>query len=391
MYKLCVSRRPFGRSFRRRIPWQTERHLPTLLALAIVVLSVVSIGQPAFSQDYVPTISHRLVGHQTCVFRLAISPDGETLASGDASGTLILWDLTSSEAIAKITASSSAIRSLVFSVDGRTLALAGSATQWKLYFLNTNKLLRNYSSHKLLRTFDTGNSVRNLHYRDMSLPAFTQSSSGEIQQWNPKTGSSQKIHQRFNTHSEFSTDARLIVEENQHRPGYSTLAVKSVLKSDLVSEFKRLQFRAPISQFSYDGSRVATASFARVDSRDPRIRVWNSQSGLLTADLTHRMQAVNQVAFDRTGSFLCAVGSAIDQSKRMHPSPNDSKHRERISVEIWNLGSMKRYPTVFCEGKGPFFPHRSGHTYCCEFSSDSRLLATSGGGADVVLWQMKKE
>ena len=363
---------------------QMGQLLLTVLAFAVVILVIVSRSQTAFSNDFVPTVSHRLIGHQACVFSLAISPDGNTLASGDANGTLILWDLTTFEEIAQITASGSAVRSLAFSVDGRTLALAGSAPQWKLYFLNTNKLLRSYSTHKLLRTFDTGNSVCMLHYRDMQLPAFTRSCSGEIQRWDPKTGLSAPVQMKHPAIGELSGDARLIVGWKPQTTGYPTVIVRGFPQGDLVQEFTRLQFHAPRSQFSHDASQVATGSFTPKDGHDPRIRLWSVRTGMLTGDLTHRMQHVNQIAFDRSGTLLCAVGGARDQRSGRARAAIPS---ERVSIEIWNLKSMKRYPTEFCEGNGAFFPRKTGRTYCCEFSPDSRLLATSGGGAEIILWK----
>lgn len=57
---------------------------------------------------------------------LAISPDGRTLAWGDAEGTITLWELTAGQVRRRLKGHHSYVQSLAFSPDGKTLA-SGSA------------------------------------------------------------------------------------------------------------------------------------------------------------------------------------------------------------------------------------------------------------------------
>ena len=60
------------------------------------------------------------------VHAIALSPDGRTIASGGADGSVILWDLETSQQLGDpIAAHTEGVRSLAFSGDGRTLASAG--------------------------------------------------------------------------------------------------------------------------------------------------------------------------------------------------------------------------------------------------------------------------
>jgi WD40 repeat protein len=69
----------------------------------------------------------QLGGHTDEVHAVALSPDGQTLASGGADGSVILWDLPTSQQLGDpIAAHSDGVRSLAFSGDGRTLASAGA-------------------------------------------------------------------------------------------------------------------------------------------------------------------------------------------------------------------------------------------------------------------------
>ena len=70
-----------------------------------------------------------LEGHTKFVLRLAMSPDGTTLASGSGDSTIKLWDTKTYEEMATLRGSDSDIWSLAFSPDGSMLA-AGTFRGW---------------------------------------------------------------------------------------------------------------------------------------------------------------------------------------------------------------------------------------------------------------------
>lgn len=77
-------------------------------------------------------------GYATALYSLAVSPDGSTLAAGDRSGVVLLWDVESGRTLGRLDASAfytfdaekraraiGGVRSLAFSPDGRELAMGG--------------------------------------------------------------------------------------------------------------------------------------------------------------------------------------------------------------------------------------------------------------------------
>jgi len=67
-----------------------------------------------------------LEGHRDSVTAVAFSPDGETLASGDVEGRIILWDIASHQPLGQpFTGHKKGVLSMAFSPDGGTLASGG--------------------------------------------------------------------------------------------------------------------------------------------------------------------------------------------------------------------------------------------------------------------------
>ena len=75
-----------------------------------------------------------LTGHTEEVYSVAFSPDGKTLASGDADSTVRLWDVAAHQPIAApLTGHTDAVDSVAFSPDGKTLAsgsIDGTVRLW---------------------------------------------------------------------------------------------------------------------------------------------------------------------------------------------------------------------------------------------------------------------
>ncbi|MBN2394416.1 MAG: hypothetical protein JXR84_27020 [Anaerolineae bacterium] len=82
------------------------------------------------SLQHNPQLRNRLYGHESWVWSVAFSPDGQTLASGSNDNTIILWDVTDPRAPTPLgvplTGHTGDVRSVAFNPDGQTLASGSS-------------------------------------------------------------------------------------------------------------------------------------------------------------------------------------------------------------------------------------------------------------------------
>ena len=71
-----------------------------------------------------------LTGHSAGVESVAISPNGQLLASGSRDDTIEIWNLGSGRLLRTLTGHSDPVFSVVFSPDGQTI-VSGSGCSWR--------------------------------------------------------------------------------------------------------------------------------------------------------------------------------------------------------------------------------------------------------------------
>lgn len=83
-----------------------------------------------------------LVSYDNFIDTVAISPNGQILASGDNKGIIKLWDLSSGKLIRTVSAHSEVVSAVAFTPDGNTLVSSSRDRTIKLWHVNTGELLR---------------------------------------------------------------------------------------------------------------------------------------------------------------------------------------------------------------------------------------------------------
>ena len=88
-----------------------------------------------------PKLVNTWTAHEDGVGSVAISPDGQTLASGSWDGTIKLWDLQTRKLQRTLTEHSKDVASVIFCPDGQTLVSGSYDNTIKRWHLDTGKLL----------------------------------------------------------------------------------------------------------------------------------------------------------------------------------------------------------------------------------------------------------
>lgn len=145
---------------------------------------------------------HTLTGHSARVFSVAISPDGQTFASGGEDGEIRLWNLDTGELIRSLDRhetikqwhphtgerlnvleewkDSSLVFSITFSPDSQILVIGSAHGKIKLWNLETGELLRSLEGHS--------ENVNSITISSDGQILVSGSGNGEIKLWNLRTG-----------------------------------------------------------------------------------------------------------------------------------------------------------------------------------------------------------
>jgi eukaryotic-like serine/threonine-protein kinase len=329
-----------------------------------------------------------LTGHLDSVTCAAFSPDGKTLATGSADNTVILWDVASRKRLGLLAGHSSEVNFVGFSPGGKILVSASTDQSAKLWDLQTLQV-----KHTLLRY---SNVVRSAAFSPDGRTLVTGGGDGTVKLWDPSTG-----------REAGSLDAhQLIVWSLAFSPDGGTLAMGlddgSVGVWDLTArrEIHSLTGHRSVAtcvQFSPDGQTLASGSL------DDTIRLWSThtwgEKGVLRGHLasvsavafTPDSRTVLSSSFDKTVKIWDANPPQMVSSVQAHaswctaePSP-DGKIIASTStdgtIKLWDALSLANLATL--KGGGGRLIAYS------KFSSDGRLLASASADNTIKLWDVR--
>jgi serine/threonine protein kinase len=190
-----------------------------------------------------PTLIRTLTGHSDSVDCLAISPDGQTLASGSRDNTIKIWNLSTGQVRSTLTGHSGWVNSVAISPDGQTLASGGRDNTIKIWNLSSGQVISPLSEHSGLlfsvAISPDGQTLASSEYKTIRI-------------WNLSTGQ----------------EIRTLTE---HSNSVDCLAI------------------------SPDGQTLASGSY------DKTIKIWNLSTGQVRSTLTGHSRFVSSVAISPDG------------------------------------------------------------------------------------------
>ncbi|MEG3918752.1 AAA-like domain-containing protein [Microcoleus sp. POL10_C6] len=294
--------------------------------------------------------------HNGIVWRMAFSPDSKLLACASGDGTVKVWQQEGTswpgpKLLHTLEGHSKEFNGVAFSPDGETLAASGENNTVKLWDKNGN----------LLTILDRTDAVRSLSFSPDGEMLVSASAEGTIRLWK-KDGpfwDAVKLLRTFQAHSaaiwevEFSPDGEIFASASMdktvklwpsHAPSDEELQPLRTLKGH-ASGVESLDF-------SPDGEIIATAS------GDRTIKFWSKDGKDLRTFAGHR-SALWNIAFSRDGSFIASLGIGN-------------------AVKLW-------------QPKNIFFLPLLGHdaaVYRAAFAPDGKIVATASTDGTVKLWRV---
>ncbi|MGF1495444.1 MAG: NB-ARC domain-containing protein [Elainellaceae cyanobacterium] len=276
---------------------------------------------------------------------IAFSPDGQLLATGDASGEVRLWRVADGEHLRTYKGHSGWIWAVVFSPDGCTIASGGDDHTVQLWSVNDARCFQVFNEHS--------NRVRTLAFSPDGRLLASGSSDDTVRLWDGQTGQclqTLKGHEASIRSIAFSPNGQWLASGSADL----TVRIWNLGLGTCTTVLKGHTAGVRSVKFSPDGATVVSGS------SDRTIRFWNPQDGSLQHVLQGHESRIWSVAFHPLGTLL-ASGSD-DQT-----------------VRLWDVAS-KRCLSVL-----------RGHTsrvWAVAFSPDRVTLASSGDDHTVRLWNV---
>lgn len=228
---------------------------------------------------------------------IALSPDGQTLASGSF-GTIRIWNLKTGKLIRTINGvhSKKWVRTLTIAPDNRTLVSGGDDKNISMWNLKTGKAIRTMSGHK-------GGVNAIAISRDGQILA-SGSDDKTVCLWNLKTGSRMLTlsgHRAQVNALAFSRDGQTLVSGSDD-------------KTVRLWNFKAGQLRKVLTGHAGAVKAVAIGPDGQTlasSSSDNTIRIWNLKEGKHTRTLDGHSSWVRTLAISPDGKTLVSGGAKI--------------------------------------------------------------------------------
>ncbi|MGJ3252693.1 MAG: protein kinase domain-containing protein [Elainellaceae cyanobacterium] len=294
---------------------------------------------------------HTLLGHSGAVSAIAISPNGQWLASGGADRSIKLWDLQSGMLVHTFAGRSlwfgdghrDRISSLQFASDSSQVLSGSDDGTIKLWDINTRQCIASLTGQ--------GWIVASIALSPDGQLLVSGSADGSVTLWNM---ANREPIERWKKHRDqvnalaISPDGQLLVSGSYDK----TIRVWNLHTAELINTIRGHGDRVSAIALSPDWSLLISGSW------DRNLRLWDLDAGELICTLARHTDRVNAIAVNPDGQIFASAG-------------DDTR------IYLWHLESGDRL-------------HSLGHSWSVNalaFSPNGQLLASGSADETIKIWQ----
>ena len=326
-------------------------------------------------------------GHTDLVWSVAFSPDSQMLASGSADQTVRCWDVYTGLALRTLQGHTDWVLSVAFSPDGKTLASSSADQTVRCWDVYTGQCRQTFKGHT--------NWVLSVAFSPQDQTLVSSSADQTLCCWDLDTG---QCRQTFKGHTNwvlsvaFSPDGKTLASSSADQ----TVRCWDVYTGQCRQTFKGHTNRVYSVAFSPDGKTLASSS------ADQTVRCWDVYTGQNLKTFKGHTNWVYSVAFSPDGEIL--VSSSADQTVRWWDVETGQCRQTLQGQTNWvlsiafspdgkTLASSSADQTVRCwdvytgQCRQTFQGHKSW-VYSVAFSPDNKTLASSSADQTVRCWDL---
>ncbi|MCF2151706.1 serine/threonine protein kinase [Desmonostoc muscorum LEGE 12446] len=304
-------------------------------------LTNLNLFKPQYTLNTKTISLERILGswnsvHSGAILSLAISRDGQTLASGSNDKTIKVWNLNSRKEVRTFTGHATQVNSVAISPDGQTLVSCGYDKKIKIWNVNNGEEISS-----IIVNFD----VISVAISPKQQTFITGSSNGQVALFNLKAG---EYIRTLTTHE--SRVSSLAISSNYVASGSWDATIKVWPKSTFAGHLKGI-------------SSVAISSNQQIlvsASEDTTIIIWNLDTGEQIYTLSGHSNPVNCVAISPDGQ---TVVSGSDDEK----------------IKVWDLSNGQEVYSINA--------HLDG-VNALVFTPDGQTLVSGGKDTTIKVWRM---
>jgi len=323
-----------------------------------------SSPKPVSQQQKINQVIFTLSGHSESVQAIAISPNGETLASGSYDKTVKLWNLKTGKLIKTLSGHKEAVTSVAITPDGQILASGSNDSTVKIWNLKTGELLSTLNGNN--------QPVTSILISPDGKSLINASRDKTVKFWNLKTGELQRTLKTEAVSLAMSEDGKKLFSGNEDgtiqlfdsSTGKLLKTLTPPKPEDPYFDFQKASAVSSIA-VSNDGKFIVNSGYddshqSIKETDGKNIKVWNLETGKLAHNLSVGIGEIDAVAISPDGKTFVSGGYAYEMT-------------------LWNIETGKKLRTLSA---------KQGGVNAIAFSKDGKILVSSSGNKSIKVWRL---